>query len=384
MPEPELRRLFDDWLSKVDLSWLRNHEGLPPFDRHPSSADCSRIMEWARKSILPELDDHRDLAGFSLGQLRDFWAHLFVECQLVARLEDHVDEAVGPENDLGSVMYQGPEADLAEYFSKGFGLDSHAVLSIIDCLAFDPQAPKSTITNSPFVRTRCGTISLLCRRVVTLDPNLMVASALAKRSRKRIYESLINEIEQHNVIGIAAALRSAGFNVLAQVSVANDQGENICPDLIIYEPATKQVLILDYKHAIPPFGAGEVDNRLRDLDEWTGQVRRYLQFAEANRELILVRLACGQIASLDGMLLFRWPLAIPGVLQDDITYGDWASLSVAVRQVRGLAINDIRRFYRLPRDAEQTVRQWKVGEESVAVGEWTYRRPLVVSPRGRA
>jgi hypothetical protein len=381
MPEPELCRLFHGWLSEVDLSRLRNHEGIPRFDHHPSSADLLRIMGWARKSILPELDDHKDLAGFSLGQLRDFWGHLFVECQLVTRLEDYTDRVVGPENDLGSVIYQEREAELAEYFAQQFGLDTPAVLSIIGCLAFDPQSPKSTVTNSPFVKTRCGTISLLCRRVVTIEPNIMVASALAKRSRKRIYDALINEIEQHNAIGIAAAFRSAGFVVLVQEGLANDQGKSICPDFIIFEPATEQVLISDYKHAIPPIGAGEVDNRLRDLDEWTDQIRRYLRFAAENRELVLAKLACRQISRFDGMLLFRWPLAIPGMLQEDITYGDWSSLSVAVRQVKGLTINDILRSYRLPRDAEQTVRQWEVSEEPVTVGEWTYRRPYLF-PKG--
>ena len=77
----------------------------------------------------------------------------------------------------------------------------------------------------------------------------MVASALAKRSRKRVYEVLVNEIEKHNVVSIAAAFRNAGFVVLAQESLANDQGDSICPDFIIYEPATEQVLISDYKHA---------------------------------------------------------------------------------------------------------------------------------------
>jgi hypothetical protein len=278
-------------------------------------------------------------------------------------------------------MYQASEPELAAYFAQKYGLDDHALLSIIDCLAFDPRSSKSTVTNSPFVRTRCGMSSLLCRRVVTIDPNIMVASALAKRSRKRVYEALINEIEHHNVVEIAAAFRNAGFIVLTQERLENDQGHSICPDFIIYEPATEQVLISDYKHAIPPVGAGEVDNRLGDLDEWTDQVRRYLRFAENYRALFVARLGCGRVSRFDGMLLFRWPLAIPGVLQEDIIYGDWPSLSVAVRQVEGLAINHILRFYRLPRDAEQTLRQWRIGEERIHVGEWTYRRPLVVSPR---
>jgi len=212
----------------------------------------------------------------------------------------------------------------------------------------------------------------------------MVASALAKRSRKRVYEALVNEIEKYNVVAIAAAFRHAGFVVLAQESLASGQGDSICPDIIIYEPATQQVLISDYKHALPPIGAGEVDNRLRDLDEWVDQVRRYLRFAAENRDAFMAKLGGGQISRVDGMLLFRWPLAIPGVLQEDITYSDWASLSVAVREVEGLAIKDILRFYRFPRDAEQTMRQWEVGEEHITVGEWTYRRPLVVSPRSRA
>src|SRR5262249_7639700 len=154
----------------------------------------------------------------------------------VTRLESHVDKVIGPDNDLGSVMYQASEPELAAYFAEKYGLDDQAVLSIIDCLTFDPKSSKSTATNSPFVKTGCGMISLLCRRIVTIDPNIMAASAFAKRSRKRVYEALINEIEQHNVVEIVAAFRNAGFVVLAQERLEDVQGDRIYPDFIIYEP----------------------------------------------------------------------------------------------------------------------------------------------------
>ena len=378
MPEPELRRFFEPPGSPRPIS--RSSTSLRTC-LHSSTIlrilTSSRSTSGPEELFFPELGDQEDLSGF-LGQLRDLWASLFIQCQMVTRLEEHVDRVMEPNNDLGSLMYQGTNRELANYFSHMCGVDRRTISSMIDCLTFDAKSPKSTATNSPFVKTQCGTVSLLCRRVVTLDPNLMLSSALAKRSRKRVYDHLINKIERQVVAEIAKAFQNAGFVVIAQPTLESRSGERICPDLVIYEPTTERVLITDYKHALPPFGAAEVDNRLRDLDEWTEQVRVYLSFSETNREIITDRLKCVNIARADGMLLFRWPLAIPGMLQADVTYADWTSLAVGLRCVEGLAITDILRLYRLPRDADQILWQWEVGEESISVGRWTYKRPLIV------
>jgi hypothetical protein len=379
MPEHELRRFFERWVAKVDLNRLKFHEGIPPFEHDSTDADFISVKGWARRAILPELQDCEDLEGFSLGELRDFWAYLFIECQLITRLELYVDHEIGPENDLGSILYQSSEKELADYFAKGYGMDNHTAASIIDCLCFDPKSTKSSLTNSPFIRTQCGTTSLLCRRVVTIDPDIMLSSALAKRSRKHIYANLINTIEQANVERIASEFRRSGFVTMAQAQLKGRNGDTVCPDLVVYEPATHQVLILDYKHALPPLGAGEVDNRLQDLDVWTEQIRKYLNFAAVNQDTVTGKLNQSLIAQIDGMLLFRWPIAIPGTLKSDVTFGDWPSLETGLRIAGGISINTILRYYRLPRDAKQTLAQWEIGEESIVVGDWTYKRPIVVS-----
>ena len=379
-PSKELDNLFNQWKSKINFDKLDEPESLPLFENNFSHPNQIPIKQWTRLTILPELDDCENLNGFTLGDLRDFWACLFLECKLIARLENHVDNVVGDENDLGSVMLQGSLVEVSEYLANSFKIDAQVILEIINCLTFDQNSHKSTLSNSPFIKTECGTMSLLCRLVIGIDPYIMIASALAKRSRKLklIYETLIHKIEKVNVIHIGERFRNLGFTVLTEEVLTGKDNSKICPDLIVYDQESHQILVADYKHAIPPIGASEVGNRILDLEKWKEQIRRYLQFFDKNEEMIRGRLGCKSTAQIYGMLLFRWEMVIPVPIETDITYADWLSLSDILKKIEKPIISEISRFFRLPRDADQVACHWEVGEESIQVDKWTYRRPIII------
>lgn len=378
LPERELDSLFNQWKSKVNFEKLDEPESLPLFENDFSHPNQIPIKQWTRLTILPELDDCENLNGFTIGDLRDFWACLFLECQLATRLENYVDNLIGPENDLGSIMLQGNLVEVAEYLAHSFKMDAKVVLEIINCLTFDESSQKPTLSNSPFIKTGCGTISLLCRLVVNIDPYIMIASALAKRSRKRIYEALIQKIEKANVIHMGKQFQNSGFIVFTEEVFTGNDNSKICPDLIVYDQETNQILIADYKHAIPPIGASEVGNRFRDLEKWKEQIRRYLQFFNKHREMIKGRLGWKSTVRIYGMLLFRWEMVIPVPIETDITYADWISLSVILQGIDKPKISEISKFFRLPRGVDQAACRWEVGEESIQVDKWTYRRPIII------
>jgi len=121
-----------------------------------------------------------------------------------------------------------------------------------------------------------------------------------------------------------------------------------------------------------------VGNRILDMEKWKEQIRRYLQFFDKNEEMIRGRLRCKSTAQIYGMLLFRWEMVIPVPIETDITYADWLSLSDILKKIEKPIISEISRFFRLPRDADQVACHWEVGEESIQVDKWTYRRPIII------
>lgn len=318
LPKKEIDDIFHQWKGKVNLTELHLPEKLPDFENVFSVPNQLIMLEWSRATILPELDNSENLHGFTLGDLRIFWACLFLKCYLIANLESYVDETIGSENDLGSVMLQGHSIEFSEYLGEYFKMDSITVLRIIDCLTFDESSHKSTLSNSPFIKTKCGAISILCRRVVKIDPYIMISSSLAKRSRKSIYEALVHKIEKINVTNVGTQFQNIGFTVIIEGIFKSKENVKICPDLIVYDQYNHQILIVDYKHAIPPIGAGEVGNRIRDLEKWKDQIRRYLTFFSKNEDIIKSKLKCTKISQVYGMLLFRWGMPIPVVTETDI------------------------------------------------------------------
>ncbi|MBD2078396.1 hypothetical protein [Leptolyngbya sp. FACHB-17] len=281
IPELELQNIFETYRIGVDFNNL--DKGLS-FKHDLSDSNYRTLKNWSREAILPELEDSEDLDGFTLGQARDLWTLIFIESQVLTRLEIYSDVLFGSENSFSGFNYQLLISELVDDFSQALEIDSDVVSKIINFLTFDKSSQKSSLINSFFVKLGNERISLLLWNVVSTDPNLAFSSALAKRSRRNVYETLIQRIESTNVTRIAQALQNIEYVVLKEKMLVDQTQNKICPDLMIYDPLTYQLLIADYKHAIPPFGASEVVNRLKDLDKWIKQVRRYLNFAENNKK----------------------------------------------------------------------------------------------------
>ncbi|MBD2078395.1 hypothetical protein [Leptolyngbya sp. FACHB-17] len=91
------------------------------------------------------------------------------------------------------------------------------------------------------------------------------------------------------------------------------------------------------------------------------------------------KLGFENISKVAGMLIFRYPMPIPASLEADITLGDWESLSVILNSANPASIDEILRFYRSARDADQCPQNWNIDEETIEVGAWTYKRPIIVA-----
>lgn len=373
--------LFTAWIANFEIAAIHRPEDLPNVREAITSRsqDMDTVLTWIRTVILPELDDDNDLHGFTLGQLRRFWTYLFVESWLMTRLELKIDSVVGQNNDFGSTLYQGSREELARNFSDFCDIESSVIESIIECLTFEPTSKRSTATNSPFVVTECRTISLLCWHVVALDENTMISSALAKRSRSKLYESLITRIERRCVRRISQAFQKAGYTTVTDRELVTPEQNRIRPDILVYDARSSELLIVEYKHAIPPSGAGQVCNRLKDFDAWQCQLAEYLATFDTNRAVLGSLLSFRPIRHVYGMLLFRWPMAIPVRPSLSIVCADTVSLLNGLDGSYAAGFAEILKFYRNAFDADFSPRRWEVRQTTIRVGSWRYHRPLLVA-----
>src|SRR6185295_18501672 len=120
-------------------------------------------------------------------------------------------------------------------------------------------------------------------------------------------------------------------------------GAAIHPDFWLYEPLTSTLLACDYKHALPPFGPGDVANRLSDVELWLAQIRKYTEFVTDHAAYVASTLQLPPIKRAEGLLIFRWALPIPAICPDDIALADWPTLRSLLDQGIMIGVAELRR-----------------------------------------
>jgi len=130
---------------------------------------------------------------------------------MMTELEQEVDKTLGNVNHFGSVILEAPTDEVVEFFSENWGLPSETISGILDVLTFDPTANKDSLASSVFLRTSNGLTQLLCWMAQPGDPGKTVSLALARKSKEKLYDSLITEIEQHRVAEVTTQLEYRGL-----------------------------------------------------------------------------------------------------------------------------------------------------------------------------
>jgi hypothetical protein len=187
------------------------------------------------------------------------------------------------------------------------------------------------------------------------DPGKTVSLALARKSKEKLYDSLITEIEKYRVTEVTTQLEYHGL-VSRPGNKLEADGVAVHPDFWLYEPLTSRLLVCDYKHALPPFGPANVANRLNDLESWRRQVRKYIQFVAKHKAYVADALALPVVSDCTGLLLLRWPMPIPANFTSDELHRFFRHLRLASKQFSGCVI---------------------ATSQDIVVGDWTYKHPIV-------
>jgi hypothetical protein len=371
-PTDDISREYAKWKNRIELKspiQLRMPEIAVTSDAFRS------VRSWMATAVFPELPDHHELDGFSLGDFRQILASLIAISSCTKMLEDECDHVSGPENALGSPIIEFETEEMFRYVEQISGVDRMRASHVIKDLTFDPNLSRSSISTQPFINTETHLIALL-RWFAIGDPQRMLTAGLLRGNRRKVYERFIQKVEQVNVHAIAELLQRNGYQVLTFEEVKLDNGRTITPDLIVYHPSDVSVAVIDYKHAIPPTNAAEVDEKMSELKKWYQQIMRYEQVRRSEHIRQRLGIKNKEYQSFHLFLLFRWPIVIPIEKPSEITLADWPTLEFNIQKYGPIPIPELVQFYSKLRHPVAVPNEWAVDYHSIKVGEWTYMNPI--------
>lgn len=370
----------DDILRADGIAWLKNSRVLRTGlqgDYKPRPPSIIQAMEaWASRCVLPALDGGEDLNGFSLAQFRSFVSGLLPFCLYHCWFEDEADRQFGHTHPFGSQPMMLPQEKFVKWTSQISGLPEDAAKSIVEMLTFDPNRFHERITYRPFVVLADQTVLTSPRLWGLLDLERLLVGSLNASGRKPVYDHLINQIEAQHVSEIAAFLgRFAGLRIACQRSFQANETK-ITPDFVIWEPDSDRILVMDYKHTMEASGPVEVGNRLRDFSKWTKRAGDYKAFFSRNWGVLkdeFGRTLNQAPAAIDGLILSRWPLALPVAVRGDVAVADWSGFQQFCSASAGCRIGSLLEWTTTRPEIPRPSQLREVTKE-IHVGEWTYVR----------
>jgi hypothetical protein len=153
-------------------------------------------------------------------------------------------------------------AELLDWLYRLTGVDHLQIREIISLLVFDSEPLRVTLAHKPLVLGANDRIFLSPRLILGLPLSQLVVGALDLNSAtKAAYGGVSTSIEKAVVLRIAEDLRSGclrNCTISSEKTYRLPDGTQITPDIVALTADGSDLLIVDVKHATPPFGAGEV------------------------------------------------------------------------------------------------------------------------------
>jgi hypothetical protein len=323
---------FEKWFQYIDLT-------KPPL---------IGSMDWnqARKSpllpsylrsisiiILPECSPETELGGYTLQEYRKFYALLSLNFQFIKWAENLIDK-IQEANPFGSNPIQMEIEEAYLFFSEITELSPLVVKAIITDLTFDSGNFHTSLLIQPFIRSRNNLLYILPNFFPMVDANRMLTGALNKGAKKRIYDRLINKIEQQQLTELAELFAKLNVQVVRERRVKVREVV-FTPDLIVIDPKTKQIIIVDYKHFLSPLGASDVHYRMKEINKAIKQVCSYMKFIPSSQ---FVHELIGEDFSYfthTGIILFNSPMSVPFPDGLDILTTDLYSFKELIASANG-------------------------------------------------
>lgn len=273
-PHEKMEDDFIEWVKDLDLT-------NPPiansinWTKAKDSRSYPFLLSTIAEIIFPELPAETDFDGYNLQQLREFFTLLFLTFHFIRWTEGLLDEKYGMDHSFGSNPLYLSATQFRQLTAKTTGLSFGVVGSIIDDLTFDHKNFHSSITIQPFILSGSGVFYILPNVFTQLEPSRMIVGSLNKGTKKKVYDRLINQIENVSLKRIEAVITEGDRWKCHNTPTIKFAGKQYQPDLIIVSHSDRYVCVIDYKHFIGPITASEVEYRMSEMRKGITQVTNY-------------------------------------------------------------------------------------------------------------
>jgi hypothetical protein len=378
-PYESLRGGFQVWLRQFKLTSVMDSN---MWHVEQDGRAYEAASSWTEMVVWPELLNETDLEGYTLGDFRRLYTSLFLVAQYCAWAEDAIDSTQGPENEGGSIVFNDSESRIVHWLSEISGVEQSSVHNILCDLIFDTNDFHSSLANQPFVRSKSRQIFLLARLLPLLEPSRMISGALLKGKKKKVYERVVNTLEQSNLDMIESYIKNLGLAVFREKKIFANSNFEVEPDFLLLDKERKELLIIEYKHTLTSIGPSEVVSKVKTLEEGKGgikQVQKYLAILKQNTfPLDGHNIAPADGYQIYGLLLFRWPMVLPLKTPPDMNIIDWISLKEILSWTDGISISHLIDLINKRPDLPLNPKGWKQDAFEIKVDEWTYKHTIFV------
>lgn len=325
-PHEKMEDEFIEWVKEIDLT-------NPPiansinWTKAKESRSYPLLLSTIAEIIFPELSAETDFNGYNLQQLREFFTLLFLTFHFISWTESLLDEKYGMDHSFGSNPLYLSGTQFRQLTAKITGLPFDVVGSIIDDLTFDHKNFHSSITIQPFISSGTGVFYILPNLFTQLEPSRMIVGSLNKGTKKKVYDRLINQIENVSLKRIEAVITEGDRWKCHNTPTIKFAGKQYQPDLIIVSHSDRYVCVIDYKHFIGPITASEVEYRMSEMRNGITQVTNY-KFVLSQLKSIGTEEIEGY--NVFGILLTHKAMPVPVPLNLDIIITETGSFTTAV------------------------------------------------------
>ncbi|MES2419552.1 MAG: hypothetical protein V4541_15305 [Bacteroidota bacterium] len=326
-PHDVMEQEFSEWIKSIDFKKppIANHID---WEKGRTSTSYPLLYSKMKEVLFPELTEVTDFEGYNLQQLRQFFALSFLNFYFIRWIEGYLDSGM-EENNLsyGSNPLSISEDKFKKLMCQITGLNVEVISSIIKDLTFNPSSFHTSVTLQPFIYSQ-GEYYILPNLFVQVESSRMMLGALNKGEKKRIYDKLINSIEKVNLNLISETAKQIPNIICYLEKTLKNNGQQICPDIILIDPTRKFLLVADYKHFIGPISGSEVEYKIKELEKAINQVQKYID--NLNQLLKVERISI-QDFTVSGLIITHKPLPIPIPSQKAIPIVDMETFNYLVQ-----------------------------------------------------
>src|SRR5258706_990936 len=381
-----LEKLMAEWRSSSvqDKSGLqRRSDGLPSIG--PGDQAYQTAFRWSTDLIWRELAPETSLNGFQLDDFSRVFAGLVVNCAFLAWTEDHEDQVRGPNRRRGTRIIGLSHERMVKWLQEISGVEAEASQGILTELTLDTTRSLPSLAYQPFVKSKGGRTYLLPRSIFYSDAPRTLSQSLNTGNRRRIFESLGQQMTDVQQSGIATAFTNRGLDVLLDKPLRYGSKE-IRPDLVIYDRACDYLLIADYKNMINPLGPGQAISQMINIRSYVKRIQEYLDVVQANLDIVRDRIpGLSENPTVSGLLLFRDPTPLPLDRDTRVVMANWFSLQ---RFLSGVEYENLPRLIEWATDRPDLAigqDSYKLEDSRILVGAWQYVREKMIreSPQAK-